>query len=559
LLFDPKVVYDPFADRYLVVALEHTDNPQVSRILIAATNDGDPGDAGNPAGTWFLEAINSFEVIGGANSWADFPGLAVDEEAIYITGNMFNFGLPRVYGGSRVWIVNKTTVYDGVPQNLAANRYDPYALTGLDATSGTLQPAQIYGTVAQAAAVGTFLVNTQRAGAGANESLTIITITQPLNNPGFVQRQIEVGNVDDTGAPFLNAPQSGTNFRIATNDNSALNAVWRNGSLYTVNTVIPPVGDPNAGQATVHWYHVSTAGNYSLLRQGNVGAEDLGPGTFTFFGAVAVDEFDNIGIGFSASNGAIFPGAYYALIAAGTSEVPDTSGPLVNGVVRETGTLAAGLDYYIRSPASGSSRWGDYSTISLDPDGRRFWVYNQYAIARGSLNAAFPGDGRWGTRWGTFSSLDPFFRLYNPNNSLHVYTTATDERTDLIAAGYTDESFSPTVASIFRIQTTGTTNVWRLYNPNGAQHYYTLNTAERDSLVAAGWNFENTTGYMYPTIPQVTAVREVFHMYKPNAPGEGDRLYTLSTAERDALLASGAWQQHTSLGFGFENMLLDLL
>ena len=448
LLFDPKVVYDPFADRYLVVALEHTDNPQVGRILIAASNDGDPGDAGNPAGTWFREVINSFEVIGGQNSWADFPGLAVDEEAIYITGNMFTFSQPQQLLGNRVWIVNKATVYDGVAQNIAATRYDPYLQSGLPAVLGTLQPAQIYGTAAQAAAVGGFLVNTENV-AGNDELLTTITITTPLASPVFTRRDLIVGNIDDQNAQFLNAPQSGTPSRIDTNGTRALNAVWRNGSLYTVNTVIPPAG-PNAGQATVHWYHVSTAGNYSLLRQGNVGAEDLGAGTFTFFGAVAVDVFDNIGIGFSASNANIFPGAYYALIAAGASTTPNTSGPLVNGLVRETGTLVAGLDYYVRAAAGGSSRWGDYSAISLDPDGRRFWVYNQYAIARGQAGGIYAGDGRWGTRWGTFSSQEQFYRLYNPANSLHIFTGSFDERNTLIGLQYIDESLSPTVPAIFR-------------------------------------------------------------------------------------------------------------
>src|SRR5206468_4295457 len=49
-----------------------------------------------------------------------------------------------------------------------------------------------------------------------------------------------------------------------------------------------------------------------------------------------------------------------------------------------------------------TNRWGDYSGIALDPSGEaRFWVFNEYALARGT---AFGGEsGRWSTRWSSFS------------------------------------------------------------------------------------------------------------------------------------------------------------
>lgn len=177
-------------------------------------------------------------------------------------------------------------------------------------------------------------------------------------------------------------------------------------------------------------------------------------------------------------------------------------------------------------------------------------------------NTRLTGDGRWSTRWGAFTRLAPVYRLYNPNASLHVYTESRNERATLISLAYSDESHSPTTFSNFSNQLAGTTNVWRLYNPTpppaGGQHYYTLNSAERDFLVSIGWVSEGFIGYMHGTAPQFDAVREVFHMYKPNAPGAGDRLYTSLAAERDALLASGQWQQHTSLGFGFGGGLAGL-
>ncbi len=44
------------------------------------------------------------------------------------------------------------------------------------------------------------------------------------------------------------------------------------------------------------------------------------------------------------------------------------------------------------------NRWGDYSGTSVDPSTQSFYLFNQYALTRGTL---FGGeDGRWGTSFG---------------------------------------------------------------------------------------------------------------------------------------------------------------
>src|SRR5206468_4282492 len=49
----------------------------------------------------------------------------------------------------------------------------------------------------------------------------------------------------------------------------------------------------------------------------------------------------------------------------------------------------------------GPNRWGDYTSITLDPsDNSTFWTYNQYAATRGDLSGG--EDGRWATRFGKF-------------------------------------------------------------------------------------------------------------------------------------------------------------
>ncbi|NNF35410.1 MAG: hypothetical protein HKN68_14970, partial [Saprospiraceae bacterium] len=67
--FDPKVIYDQYADRFVVVTLERAGGDEMvinpandqSRILVAVSNDGDPNNG------WNFLTINSLVNQGGNN------------------------------------------------------------------------------------------------------------------------------------------------------------------------------------------------------------------------------------------------------------------------------------------------------------------------------------------------------------------------------------------------------------------------------------------------------------------------------------------------------------
>jgi hypothetical protein len=384
-LFDPKVIYDQYAGRFLVVALEQVASPSDSRILLAVSAGDDPN------GSWYFLAINSKITVSGSSSWADYPGLAVDDKAVYITGNMFSFSSGS-YQGTRLWIVNKMPLYTNGTPVVAV--YDPYGLVG-GGSAGTLQPAHVYGAGGVGANAGTFLISAGWT-SGANDLLQVIRVDNPTNSPSFTAQSINLGDIHDGSIPWPDAPQAGTTHLIASNDIRPLGAVWRNSNLYVVNTVVPPTG-PDAGQATAHWYRINTS-NLSALAltdQGNIGGEDIALGTYTFFPSIAVDSAGNLGIGFAASGTNIYPGAYYT-----GRKAADPA-----GTVQPAVALASGQDYYYRAFGGTENRWGDYSGIALDPANESvFWVFNEYALARGTVLGSYPTqDGRWGTRWGNFA------------------------------------------------------------------------------------------------------------------------------------------------------------
>jgi hypothetical protein len=392
--FDPKIVYDQYEDRFVVVALElivgsaSTDPANVSRILLAVSKDGNPQTS--TAGDWNFHAINAKTVIGPFELWADYPGFEVDEEAIYVTANTFTFVPFGLFGGVRLWIVDKGAdsggFYDGGSAD-ASVALNPYASAGI---STTTMPAQVFGEGGVGPSIGTFLVSYSGLSDGVDEYIQVVRVNDPLGTPTFTQEFVNIGNIE-TLPPFLglpDAPQAGTTALIEVNDRRALDAVWRNGSLWLTTTINPASG-PDAGQTTAHWVELDTSaapsGAITLGDQDNLGGEDIAPGTFTYFPAVAVNRDGEARFGFSASAPTIFAGAFVA------------------GILGPTQTVKAGEDYYIRTFGGGSNRWGDYSGIALDPTNEKFfWVFNEFADQRGTPTAgpSGPEDGRWGTVWG---------------------------------------------------------------------------------------------------------------------------------------------------------------
>ena len=126
------------------------------------------------------------------------------------------------------------------------------------------------------------------------------------------------------------------------------------------------------------------------------------------------------------------------------------------------------------------------------------------------------------------AAFNAMYRLYNPNSGEHFYTASEGERDAVIKAGWNDEGigwYAPKTSAV---------PVYRLYNKNAGDHHYTTNAAERDHLIAVGWNDEGI-GWYSDEQKQVP----VYRLYNPNAysaPGRsGAHHYTVSKGENDYL------------------------
>lgn len=121
----------------------------------------------------------------------------------------------------------------------------------------------------------------------------------------------------------------------------------------------------------------------------------------------------------------------------------------------------------------------------------------------------------------------PMYRLYNPNSGEHFYTSGEGERDSLTSQGWQMEGTAWTAPE-------SGDSVYRLYNPNAGDHHYTTNANEKDALVKAGWNYEGVSWYS-------SGDKTLLRLYNPQAKGAGSHHYTLNTGEKDNLVRQG-WQ-----------------
>lgn len=121
------------------------------------------------------------------------------------------------------------------------------------------------------------------------------------------------------------------------------------------------------------------------------------------------------------------------------------------------------------------------------------------------------------------------YRLYNPNTGEHFYSTSAYERDADVAVGWRNEGTLETAP-------TSGTPIYRVYNLNakGGDHYYTMSKYEATQLVAKGWKWDNNGKPVFYS----GGTKPVYVAYNPNAQ-TGAHNYTMSSYEQKSLLGIG--------------------
>ena len=194
-------------------------------------------------------------------------------------------------------------------------------------------------------------------------------------------------------------------------------------------------------------------------------------------------------------------------------------------------------NYVTLDPSCVTWTSSDTSVCTVDPAG----VVTARAVGKATVTATLPSGRSLSHEWTVVEakpeSTQVMYRLYNPNSGEHFYTASTVERDATIAAGWNDEGIGWTAPS------ESNTPVYRLYS--GTDHHYTMSIVERDHLIDVGWTLEgdNAEGIAWYSDDQkrVPLYRQFNPNVDPSAPlnNSGSHNYTTSLEEHEQLISIG--------------------
>ncbi|MBE7528546.1 MAG: hypothetical protein HND44_23745 [Chloroflexi bacterium] len=354
--FDPNVVYDEEADRWIIAA---DGNGTHYCIAVSQTS--------NPLGAYNIYSVPA-QPFGG--EFHDYPHTGVGDSYIVAGANQFGGAIPGGFEG-RVWAMDKSVMYAG-----GALTPVTFSTGGLE---GTPQPLHLHGF-----AQGTWpsLGSTHYFATDPYDGCTV-NIWQ-WNIPAAPTIVSTYDLCTATGVPSgmpIAFPQSG-GATIQANDFRMREFEYRNGYGWIADSI-----SCNPGGGTVdclRWHQVELSGTPVLVQAGVYASNN----EFRTFPDLAVNHCDDMVIGYTKSSNAMFPSVWYT-----GRESTDSPGTL-----QAEAELKAGEITYTAFDTP-PHRWGDYTGMTIDPDGLTFWYLGQY-----SKNIT--GNARWGNYIGSFTYPD---------------------------------------------------------------------------------------------------------------------------------------------------------
>ncbi len=353
-IFDPRVAYDHYARRWIVVAGARRAAPAGSWIMVAVSQGTDPAGA---YWVWALDA--ALDGSAASNNWADYPMLGFDQQGIYITTNQFVFNGGFSYAKLR--ILNKAELYAGGAGATHAIRWwDFWGLRNPDnSLAFTVQPAVHF-----RGSTGTPPVYLANSLFPRGSALTLWTLTNALAGwSGGAPALTRVGVPCRAYDLPPDGIQPGTTVPIETNDTRLLNAVYQFAGnvqrLWTTHTSrFTWPGEPQA-RSVAQWYEIDVPSR-SVSQQGAFGSA----GNYYFFPAIQTDLGRNAHVVFGRCSQSTF--AELRQTGRRTADAPNS---LQGSALVRGGTAA-----YT------GARWGDYFGICRDGgDANTVWMYGQYA------------------------------------------------------------------------------------------------------------------------------------------------------------------------------------
>ena len=359
---DPVVLYDDMADRWLAseFSLPNGGNgPEYILVAISQTSD--------PTGAWYRYG---FEMP----QFPDYPKFGVWSDGYYMSANRF----APSYTGTYAAAFQRDSMLVGGAANMVL-------VSNSSTTTFSLLPSDCDGIAPPVGAPNYFVQGHDNADYGGNDGLDVFEFHVDWNNPA---------SSTFTGPTFLSVssfawsngiPQQSPGSTLDDiSDRLMQRLQYRNFGDHESMVVCQTV-DAGSGRAGVRWYELRNTGGagWSVYQQATYAPND---GLGRWMGSVAMNEDGDIALGYSVSSSSMTPEIRFTGRRNGD--------PLNQMTVAEETIITSG-----GVQSGGLTRWGDYTTMSIDPDGRTFWYTGEYIPGNGSFN--------WKTRISSFKFGPP--------------------------------------------------------------------------------------------------------------------------------------------------------
>lgn len=382
---DPIVLYDRLADRWLISQIGGAPllgQPFHQCIAVSATPD--------PTGAW-----NRYTFQMPGDDFIDYPKFGVWPDGYYMTENEYN-NSGTSFLGARAWAFDRAAMIAGQP---ASFQMSPL-ISG--SSFGTMMPADFDGRMAPPAGAPNYIL------AFSYPFLLWqfhIDWQNPLNSTFTNTALLTAGFTASPTCMNLGCvPEkspSPANLLEAIGDRFMFRFAYRN-FVDHESLVISHVVHGNTSLG-MRWYEIRGPGTAPFVFQQGTFAPDL---NHRWMGSIAMDGNGNVALGYSVASDTLYPSIRYAGRLAS-----DPLGELTQGEA----SIFEGVGYQ-DTTSGNSARWGDYSSMSIDPaDDCTFWYTTEY----NSSNKA----GNWATRIASFRfpgcgdpDLPPVISITSPAN-----------------------------------------------------------------------------------------------------------------------------------------------
>lgn len=328
--FDPKVMYDPEADRFIMACLNgFTDSTSYYVIGFSQTND--------PLQNWNFYTLpgNPFN----DTLWTDFPMMSISHNELFLTGNLLHNDQPWQTGFAEtfIWQINKWDGYygdslsSGIYHNINFNNKPIRNLCPVKGGSGPYGPNQYF--------------ISDRNFAVSSDSIFFVELTDTLDAASTsINISLLHSNLNYHVPP--EAHQAGGQ-TFATNDGRILGAFYQNNLIQFVSNSRDTITNFAAiYHGIIH--NVSTSPSVTASTISNDTLE-YGYANLSYAGTSSTDNTSIIGFDFTDIN--VFAGA--------AAVVSDGAGNYSSFTKIRKG------DNYVNVLSGASERWGDYSGSQL--------------------------------------------------------------------------------------------------------------------------------------------------------------------------------------------------